>query len=104
MALLACQTTWLRALPAHFSSLSGLFGFEAAGGGEVLCAEADADFFEEGGGRLAAGEDPNIIVGKFLGLAIYRQDHGTLGEFHGVGVEDDFDFALAGGFLDALRV
>src|SRR6184192_4652362 len=44
--------------------LSGLCGFEAAGGGEVLCAEADADFFEEGGGRLAAGEDPNIIVGK----------------------------------------
>ena len=37
-------------------------------------------------------------------LAVHIEDHGILPEFHGVGVEDHFDFALADGFLDALSV
>src|SRR5207244_11655367 len=72
--------------------------------GEVLRAKANANFFEECGGGLAAGEDPDVIVRDFFELAVDIDDHGIFLKFHGIGIEDNFDLALADGFLDALSI
>jgi len=79
----------------------GLFSLFAPGRCEVLVSKPDADLFQECRGGIAAGKDPDVIVGDLLRLAIDFQDHGFIFEFCGNGVEDDLNFALAHGFLDA---
>src|SRR6267143_82904 len=88
-------------------SENGLFSgfcFFATSRCKVLHAKPNTDFLEESRGRLATGKDPYEVVGDFLVLAVYLEDHGILFELHGSGVEDHFDLALADGFLNALRV
>src|SRR5437588_484607 len=82
-------------------SESALFCLFATSRCEVLVAKPDADLFQECRGRLAAGKDPNEVVGDLLLFAIDFQNHGIFFEFRGNGVENDLDFALADGFLDA---
>jgi len=35
-------------------------------GGQICWPESDASLLQKGCGRLAAGEDPHVVVGKFL--------------------------------------
>src|ERR1700731_46544 len=86
------------------NSLFSGFRFLAASGCKVLRAKPNTDLLEESRGRLATGKNPYEVVGDFLGLALYLEDHGFLFELHRSGVEDHFDLALADGFLNALRV
>src|SRR5467141_5450558 len=90
----------------HLSE-NGLFSgfrFFATSRCKVLHTKPNADLLEESRGRLATGKDPYEVVGDFLVLAVYLEDHGILFELHGSGVKDQFDLALADGFLNALCV
>ena len=70
----------------------------------VAHAELHADLLEECVGRLAAGEDPDVIVGNFLRRAVDIENDRVRFELHGRGIEHDFDFALAHAICNALRV
>src|SRR5712692_1488405 len=87
-----------------FLGQSGLPGLVAGLQRHVEHSEPDANLFEEGCWRFAAGKDPDEVVGELLRLAFDIENYRILFELHGSGVEDHFDLALANAFLDALRV
>ncbi len=80
-----------------FGGLGALFG-------DIAGAEADADFFEEGGGRFATGKDPDEIVGNGLLNAFNVEDDGVRTKFDWVGIEENFELSFADEIFDALGV
>src|SRR5712692_3371430 len=87
-----------------FLGQSGLPGLVAGLQRHVEHSEPDANLFEEGCWRFAAGKDPDEVVGELLRLAFDIENYRILFELHGAGVEDHFDLALANAFFDALCV
>jgi len=59
---------------------SGFLGLLAGLQSHVVHSEADANFFEEGCGRLPTRKDPDRIVGNLLQLAVHIEDDEILFE------------------------